>query len=110
MWVRAMHSYYLVCKVVAPKRAMLADANAQLEEVMIELNTARAKLAEVRFPCIHLFIKKFCDIHMGCRSLVVLSHQRHTKNILQRYWGHVVGLRFTAIDSVYSVEKLICAS
>jgi len=55
MWVRAMHSYYLVCKVVAPKRAMLADANAQLEEVMIELNTARAKLAEVRFPCIHIF-------------------------------------------------------
>lgn len=47
MWVRAMHSYYLVCKVVAPKRAQLAEANAQLAEVMIELNGARAKLAEV---------------------------------------------------------------
>lgn len=49
MWVRAMHSYYLVCKVVAPKRAQLAEATAQLEEVMIELNGARAKLAEVIF-------------------------------------------------------------
>jgi len=47
MWVRAMHSYYLVCKVVAPKRAQLAEANAQLEQVMIELNGARAKLVEV---------------------------------------------------------------
>ncbi|KAG0617480.1 hypothetical protein M758_5G192300 [Ceratodon purpureus] len=47
MWCRAMHSYYLVCKVVAPKRAQLAEANAQLAEVMIELNGARAKLAEV---------------------------------------------------------------
>jgi dynein heavy chain len=49
MWCRAMHSYYLVCKVVAPKRAQLAEANAQLAEVMIELNGARAKLAEVIF-------------------------------------------------------------
>jgi dynein heavy chain len=47
MWVRAMHSYYMVCKVVAPKRAQLAEANAQLEAVMLELNAARTKLAEV---------------------------------------------------------------
>nr|PNR26425.1 hypothetical protein PHYPA_031000 [Physcomitrium patens] len=47
MWVRAMHSYYLVCKVVAPKRAQLEVANAQFAEVMVELNGARFKLSEV---------------------------------------------------------------
>lgn len=51
MWVRAMHSYYLVCKVVAPKRAQLAEATAQLDEVMIELNGAREKLKEVLCLC-----------------------------------------------------------
>lgn len=48
MWVRAMHSYYLVCKVVAPKRAQLEVANAQFAEVMVELNGARFKLSEVQ--------------------------------------------------------------
>ncbi|XP_024377701.2 uncharacterized protein [Physcomitrium patens] len=47
MWVHAMHSYYLVCKIVAPKRAQLAEASAKLAEVMVELNGARQKLSEV---------------------------------------------------------------
>ncbi len=47
MWARAMHSYYMVCKEVAPKRALLAEAQGQLDVVMIELNGARAKLKEV---------------------------------------------------------------
>ncbi len=47
MWARAMHSYYMVCKEVAPKRALLAEAQGQLDQVMIELNGARAKLKEV---------------------------------------------------------------
>jgi hypothetical protein len=37
----------MVCKEVAPKRALLAEAQGQLGEVMIELNGARAKLKEV---------------------------------------------------------------
>jgi hypothetical protein len=37
----------MVCKEVAPKRALLAEAQGQLDAVMIELNGARAKLKEV---------------------------------------------------------------
>ncbi|CAM6094963.1 unnamed protein product [Calypogeia fissa] len=47
MWVRAMHSYYLVCKVVAPKRAMLAEAQAVLDSVLKQLHDAQQKLIEV---------------------------------------------------------------
>jgi dynein heavy chain len=47
MWVRAMHSYYLVCKVVAPKRAQLAEAQAVLDSVLKQLAEAQQKLKEV---------------------------------------------------------------
>ncbi|KAI5076359.1 hypothetical protein GOP47_0008424 [Adiantum capillus-veneris] len=47
MWARAMHAYYLVCLVVAPKRAQLAIAQAQLDATMQMLNGAQAKLKEV---------------------------------------------------------------
>ncbi|BBN11637.1 hypothetical protein Mp_5g13570 [Marchantia polymorpha subsp. ruderalis] len=47
MWVRAMHSYYLVCKVVAPKRAQLAEAQGVLDAVLAQLHDAQAKLKEV---------------------------------------------------------------
>nr|AML30859.1 axonemal inner arm dynein heavy chain 3 [Marsilea vestita] len=47
MWARAMHAYYLVCLVVAPKRAQLAIAQAQLDATMQLLNNAQLKLKEV---------------------------------------------------------------
>ncbi|KAL2653916.1 hypothetical protein R1flu_022044 [Riccia fluitans] len=47
MWVRAMHSYFLVCKVVAPKRVQLAEAQAVLDGVLAQLHDAQAKLKEV---------------------------------------------------------------
>eukprot|EP01018_Ginkgo_biloba_P007240 Gb_31252 [translate_table: standard] len=52
MWVRAMHAYYLVCQVVAPKRAQLAEAQALLEATMQQLSMAQSKLKEV--PCLFL--------------------------------------------------------
>jgi hypothetical protein len=42
-----MHAYYQVCLVVAPKRAQLAIAQAQLNSTMQLLNDAQAKLKEV---------------------------------------------------------------
>ena len=47
MWVRAMHAYYQVCLIVAPKRAQLAVAQAQLDSTMQLLNDAQSKLREV---------------------------------------------------------------
>ncbi|KAJ7552868.1 hypothetical protein O6H91_06G073600 [Diphasiastrum complanatum] len=47
MWVRAMHSYYLVTQVVAPKRAQLAEAQALLDVTMQQLASAQTKLQEV---------------------------------------------------------------
>ena len=47
-WVRAMDVYDRVAKVVAPKKAKLAEAEAELGEQMDKLNTKRAELKEVK--------------------------------------------------------------
>ena len=46
-WVRAMEVYDRVAKVVAPKKAALAQAEAELSVQMAKLNTKRAELKEV---------------------------------------------------------------
>ncbi|XP_008202999.3 dynein heavy chain 3, axonemal [Nasonia vitripennis] len=46
-WVRAMEVYDRVIKVVAPKKAMLAEAEAELAAQMETLNAKRALLQEV---------------------------------------------------------------
>lgn len=43
-WVHAMNKYEAVAKVVAPKQAKLAEAEAQYEEVMVGLRTLQADL------------------------------------------------------------------
>jgi len=47
MWARAMHKYHFVALGVAPKRAALAEAEAELAIVMAKLATAQQTLAEV---------------------------------------------------------------
>ncbi|KAK9803422.1 hypothetical protein WJX72_010826 [[Myrmecia] bisecta] len=47
MWVRAMHLYHTVALGVAPKRAALAAAQAQLDNTLKQLAEAQAKLAAV---------------------------------------------------------------
>jgi len=69
MWARAMHSYYMVCKEVEPKRALLAEAQGQLDEVMIELNGARAKLKEVLLVE-HRISNIYRKIHSEQKNLV----------------------------------------
>lgn len=46
-WVLAMSTYDRVAKVVAPKKAQLAEAEAEYSEVMVQLEGKRAELAEV---------------------------------------------------------------
>ena len=46
-WVRAMSTYDRVAKVVAPKKAQLAEAEAEFAEVTKQLEGKRAELAEV---------------------------------------------------------------
>lgn len=46
-WVRAMEAYDRVAKVVAPKKAKLAEAEAEFNELMIGLNAKKAELKEV---------------------------------------------------------------
>jgi len=48
-WVRAMEVYDRVIKIVAPKKAKLAEAEAELELQMRTLNEKRTQLQEVRF-------------------------------------------------------------
>lgn len=48
-WVRAMEVYDRVIKIVAPKKARLAEAEAELAAQMDTLNAKRAQLQEVRF-------------------------------------------------------------
>eukprot|EP00929_Paragymnodinium_shiwhaense_P087545 TRINITY_DN476_c0_g3_i1.p1 TRINITY_DN476_c0_g3~~TRINITY_DN476_c0_g3_i1.p1 ORF type:complete len:2301 (-),score=755.59 TRINITY_DN476_c0_g3_i1:246-6980(-) len=47
MWARAMHKYHFVAKAVAPKRAMLAEAEASLDVTMRKLRGAQAELKAV---------------------------------------------------------------
>lgn len=46
-WVRAMEVYDRVIKIVAPKKARLAEAEAELAAQMDTLNAKRAQLQEV---------------------------------------------------------------
>lgn len=46
-WVRAMEVYDRVAKVVAPKKAKLAEAEAELSVQMAKLNEKRAELHAV---------------------------------------------------------------
>jgi dynein heavy chain len=46
-WVRAMEVYDRVIKIVAPKKAKLAEAEAELAVQMDNLNEKRAQLQEV---------------------------------------------------------------
>ena len=43
-WVHAMSSYDKVAKVVAPKKAKLAEAEGQYQEVMVGLRAKQAEL------------------------------------------------------------------
>lgn len=51
-WVRAMEVYDRVIKIVAPKKAKLEEAEAELAAQMDTLNEKRAQLQEVN----HFFI------------------------------------------------------
>ena len=53
-WVRAMEVYDRVAKVVAPKKAKLAEAEAALAIQMEKLNTKRTELKGVRLKILHL--------------------------------------------------------
>merc|ERR1719181_1083750 len=46
-WVHAMNKYHFVAKEVEPKRIALAESQAQLEELTVNLNKLRAQLKEV---------------------------------------------------------------
>lgn len=48
-WVRAMEVYDRVIKIVAPKKAKLAEAEGELSAQMEKLNEKRAQLQEVIF-------------------------------------------------------------
>lgn len=47
-WVHAMSSYDKVAKVVAPKKAKLAEAEGQYQEVMVGLRAKQAELQELK--------------------------------------------------------------
>lgn len=47
-WVHAMSSYDQVAKVVAPKKATLAEAEAQYAEVMVGLRAKQAELKDLK--------------------------------------------------------------
>jgi len=47
MWAQAMYKYHFVALGVAPKKAKLAEASAELAVVMAQLNDAKSRLAAV---------------------------------------------------------------
>ena len=55
-WVRALDIYDRVAKVVAPKKAKLAGAEAELAIQMEKLDTKRAQLQEVRTIPISIYL------------------------------------------------------
>lgn len=55
-WVRAMEVYDRVIKIVAPKKAKLAEAEAELAVQMDTLNEKRAQLQEVTIHIKSFFV------------------------------------------------------
>ena len=53
-WVHAMNKYHFVAKEVEPKRIALAESQAQLDELTLNLNKLRAQLKEVTLSLIHI--------------------------------------------------------
>ncbi len=47
LWVCAMHKYYHVAKMVEPKKKLLAEAQAELDEVLAKLAVTQKELKEV---------------------------------------------------------------
>ena len=66
-WVRAMEVYDRVAKVVAPKKAKLAEAEAELSVQMAKLNEKRAELQAV-LGINYTNMKKFSVIYYTIRS------------------------------------------
>ncbi|KAI8615245.1 dynein heavy chain and region D6 of dynein motor-domain-containing protein [Chytriomyces sp. MP71] len=62
-WVRAMECYDRVAKVVAPKKAALAQAESELAATMVKLNEKRAILKQVedRMAALEANFKAMCD-------------------------------------------------
>lgn len=50
MWVRAMYKYHDVAVMVEPKKALLATAQADLDQTLATLAVAQAKLKQVGDP------------------------------------------------------------
>jgi hypothetical protein len=55
----------MVCKEVAPKRALLAEAQGQLDQVMIELNSKRFFLLNTELAT---YIEKFTPSKEICTT------------------------------------------
>lgn len=60
-WVRAMDVYDRVAKVVAPKKAKLAEAEGELATQMEKLNAKRSQLQAV--SALLVFSQKLFHIH-----------------------------------------------
>ncbi|CAM9395971.1 unnamed protein product [Phaeothamnion confervicola] len=54
MWALAMYKYHFVAMGVAPKRAKLAEAQAELDTVMAQLKDAKARLQSVQDRLVEL--------------------------------------------------------
>ncbi len=65
-WVRAMEVYDRVAKLVAPKKAKLGEAEAELSVQMARLNEKRAELKEI-LGIVHKHFK--CVVQCICLCL-----------------------------------------
>ena len=66
MWVRAMHTYANVKKMVEPKRLRYEAAQAELDETMSALRDKQAKLKEVQDHIAKLQVIKYFSTKCHC--------------------------------------------
>eukprot|EP00899_Mesostigma_viride_P002516 jgi/Mesvir1/12265/Mv00478-RA.2 len=105
-WVRAMESYDRVAKVVAPKQAALAEAEAEFNELMAVLAVKKAELKEVedKLAALNANLAEMeakkrqleCDVDNCARKLV------RAEKLIGGLGGEKV--RWTSVAAELSVE------
>ena len=77
MWCLAMHKYYHVARMVEPKKQLLNSAQAELKEVMVQLDEAERKLNTVKEKLARLE----ADLNAAVAKKEQLSNQSEECNV-----------------------------
>nr|XP_022908003.1 dynein heavy chain 1, axonemal-like [Onthophagus taurus] len=107
MWVHAMYKYYFVNKIVAPKKAALAEANAELAitEKKLAESQARMRAVEKRLDSLNRKLQARIDFKEEKEKSMAVCEER--LNRAQRLISGLAGERVRWIETIGIIEGQI---